>query len=92
MYLELLSVKVEHMSDRTIRASEIADYLYCRRAWWLSRVEGYDAKNVRVLEGGHRYHGAHGRLVGRSLLARRLSYLFVFLAVAVFVFLLMSNL
>ena len=79
------------MSDKVISASEVAEYVFCRRAWWLNRVAGYESENVRGLEKGSAYHTAHGNLVSRSLFARRLSYALVFLAVAVFVFLLVSG-
>lgn len=79
------------MSERTVRASEISDYLFCRRAWWLQRVAGYARENMRELEEGTSYHSTHGHLVRRSLIARRLAYLFVFLAVATFVFLLVGG-
>jgi hypothetical protein len=32
-----LAVELEHMSEKYVRASDIADYIYCRRSWWLSR-------------------------------------------------------
>lgn len=79
------------MSDRTIRASEIAEYVYCRRAWWLSRVAGYAAENAELLEEGTAYHRAHGSRTQRALLARRLAYLLMFAAVGIFVFLLVRG-
>ena len=79
------------MSDKTIRASEIAEYVYCRRAWWLSRVGGYQADNVRRLQQGTAYHQAHQGRSRRAVLARRLAYLLVFAAVSIFVFLLVQG-
>lgn len=76
------------MSEQLIRAREIGDYVYCCRSWWLSRVAGYQSRNVKELARGVEYHQMHGRLVGRAVLARRVAYLLVFLAVAVFVFVL----
>lgn len=76
------------MSEQLIRAREISDYVYCRRSWWLSRVAGYQSRNIEAMERGVAYHEMHGRLVGRAVLARRVAYLLVFLAVAVFVFVL----
>ena len=72
-----------------IRAREIGDYVYCRRSWWLSRVAGYQSGNVKEMARGEAYHQMHGRLVGRAVLARRVAYVLVFLAVAVFVFVLL---
>ena len=80
------------MSEQLIRAREIGDYVYCRRSWWLSRVAGYQSRNVKQMADGVAYHEMHGRLVGRAVLARRVAYLFVFLSVAVFVFVLVYGL
>ena len=79
------------MSDRIIRASEIAEYVYCRRAWWLSRVAGYTPENVEELSAGSRYHQKHGSLVSRARYARGFAYVLVFLAVSIFVFLLVRG-
>ena len=38
MLLPPFCIKLEHMSDQLIRASEIAEYVYCHRAWWLRRA------------------------------------------------------
>lgn len=76
------------MSEQLIRAREIGDYVYCNRSWWLSRVAGYQSRNVEEMANGVAYHEMHGRLVGRAVLARRVAYLLVFIAVAVFVFVL----
>ncbi|RRR67816.1 MAG: hypothetical protein EI684_18390 [Candidatus Viridilinea halotolerans] len=51
----------------TIRASEVAEYTFCARAWWLRRVAG-----VRPTTGGARRaagirrHARHGVLVRLS--------------------------
>ena len=49
--------------DPIIRASELAQYEYCARAWWLHRVKGYRSANVKALERGTARHRAHGRVV-----------------------------
>lgn len=48
---------------RVVRASEIGEYLYCHRAWWLRHVQGYQSANVRELAAGTAAHAAHGRVV-----------------------------
>jgi len=50
-----------------IRASELAQYAYCAKAWWLGSVEGVQPSNVRQLEAGtaaHEQHGAQVALAG----------------------------
>lgn len=79
------------MSYSWIRASEIADYVYCRRAWWLRRVQGAAPANTTQLEAGTRHHAAHGRLVRRSIWAQRVAYIALFCAVAVLVFRLLTT-
>ncbi len=76
------------MSESLIRASEIAEYLYCRRAWWLSRVAGYEVQESEAMAAGVAYHRRHGALAWRARAARGLAYLLVFMAVAVFTYLL----
>ncbi len=49
-------------SSRVIRASELAQYAYCAKAWWLGSVMGLRTTNTRALERGeatHRLHGQH---------------------------------
>jgi hypothetical protein len=79
------------MSYPWIRASEIATYAYCRRAWWLRRVGGVAPQNVRQLKHGTQYHRQHGRKVQGAVWSRRLALALVFMAVAFFVFQLMSG-
>lgn len=83
--------KIEHMSYPWIRASEISDYVYCRRAWWLRRVRAVASTNVTRMRAGTEHHQRHGRLVEQSVWARRLAYLVLFCAVAVLVFELLSG-
>lgn len=77
------------MSDHWIRASEIGDYLYCRRSWWLKRSRGIAAGNVRELERGTRHHRRHGRIVAQSIWMRRAAYLLIFVVVALLTYQLM---
>ena len=51
---------------RWIRASEIGEYSYCRRAWWLRHVAGYVPAGRERRERGVALHAAHGRHVALS--------------------------
>ncbi len=55
-----------------IRASEIGEYVYCSRAWWLRRVAGLepDAATQERMARGTVLHQRHGRAVfgSRALL------------------------
>jgi hypothetical protein len=74
------------MSYSWIRASEIGDYVYCRRAWWLRRVRSVASINTPHFEAGIRHHQAHNQLVERSVWARRIAFAIIFIAVAVLVY------
>ena len=68
------------MSVNWINASEIAEYLYCNRAWWLKRVMDAPSQNVRELEQGETFHDEHASTVVQAQTNRRFAYLFVLLA------------
>ncbi len=51
------------MKDRVIRASEIGQYSYCARAWWLAQVRDLPPRNVEELESGRAEHHRHGQAV-----------------------------
>jgi len=51
------------VADRFIRASEIGEYEFCARAWWLGRVLGREHENPHQLAAGRRRHVQHGRTV-----------------------------
>lgn len=58
---------------KTIRASEIGTYLYCRRAWWYQR-QGKENENRAELLGGQELHARHGRAVFTAGLMKLLAY------------------
>lgn len=70
---------------KVLRASEIGEYLFCRRAWWLRHVQGYQSANVRELTEGTAAHVTHGRLVGAAAGLRALAVLVLLIAFALFV-------
>lgn len=47
---------------RTLRASEIGSYLYCRRAWWY-HLKGHESQNQAELAAGSSLHRQHGQRV-----------------------------
>jgi CRISPR/Cas system-associated exonuclease Cas4 (RecB family) len=49
-----------------IRASEVGEYVYCARAWWLRRVAGLDPAGHERRELGTALHRRHGRAVAGS--------------------------
>lgn len=83
------------MSDgrrRTIRASEIGQYAYCARAWWLGSVEGLPSGHRQEMAAGEATHQRHGQGVRASLGLGRLAYAVLLLAVVVGVVWLISGL
>lgn len=62
-----------------IRASEIGNYLYCRRAWWY-RKQGLESENQAELAGGTELHRRHGRQVIASGLTRTLAIILILAA------------
>ena len=59
------------MTNRIIRASEIGQYMFCAKAWWLGAIEGVEPANVRELEAGTWAHARHGRTVAFAGFLRR---------------------
>jgi hypothetical protein len=49
--------------DRIIRASELGQYSFCAKAWWLGSVEGVPSANVREMDAGTSAHEQHGQAV-----------------------------
>lgn len=52
--------------DRVIRASELAQYGFCARAWWLGNVRGVAPANTADLRRGTFAHAWHGRAVAAA--------------------------
>lgn len=42
-----------------IRASELAEYSFCRRAWWLNTMKGVPSHNQAALARGIQIHHRH---------------------------------
>lgn len=67
-------------AHRVIRASEVGQYAYCARAWWLGQIQELDSANIREMAQGDQAHKAHGGLVASYRRVRRLAYAVLFLA------------
>lgn len=52
--------------SQTIRASEVADFTYCARSWWLRRVAGEEPTGHERRTAGVLLHARHGRAVSMS--------------------------
>ncbi|HKC66101.1 MAG TPA: hypothetical protein VKB86_20825 [Pyrinomonadaceae bacterium] len=73
----------------SIRASEVGEYVFCARAWWL-RIEGHEpTSGHEAREAGERWHMKHGRGVASVGRLRRLAAYSALLAVALAVLLLL---
>lgn len=80
------------MSYKIIKASELAEYAYCHRAWWFSHVAGIKPLNQEARMTGTAYHARHQALVRRAAWGRRAAYVLVFFSVCIFIFLLIRGL
>ena len=76
---------MDKRSRRVIRASEVGQYLYCARAWWLGSIQGAPSVNTRELAEGEAAHRRHGRTVwaSRALIVLALALLLLALAIIV---------
>ena len=79
------------MSERIIRASEIGQYDYCARAWWLGSVEGVVSSNTRELQAGTLAHEQHGRAVGRAARLQQGAVVLLLAGIALLAWLLISS-
>jgi hypothetical protein len=81
----VLRQKVLLGRKRVIRASELAQYGYCRKAWWLGSVEGIASSNVEALVRGTRAHRAHGQAAWWARALPVIAALLFFIAVLILV-------
>jgi hypothetical protein len=66
--------------NRILRAAEIAEYLYCHRAWWLRRVAGIEPSSQDDMEMGLTRHLTHARQIRQAERLARIAFVFVALA------------
>jgi len=70
-------------TSQVIRASELGEYAYCARAWWLGRVLGYRPANLERLAAGEAAHVRHGQEVVSYHRLQRWAYVLLALALLV---------
>jgi len=70
-------------TERIVRASEVGQYAFCARAWWLGSVEGRPSAHRREMAAGEAAHRRHGQQVRVSAALARLAYLLLALAAVV---------
>jgi len=61
--------------DRVIRASELGQYSFCAKAWWLGSVEGVPSANIREMDAGTSVHEQHGQAVWLSAWLGRVGWI-----------------
>ncbi|RPI86938.1 MAG: hypothetical protein EHM41_06735 [Chloroflexi bacterium] len=66
---------------KTIRASEIGSFLYCRRAWFYQR-QGVESANTAEMASGTELHYRHGRRVLVNSCLQGLAYLLLLTSLA----------
>lgn len=69
---------------RFIRASEIGEYVYCGRAWWLHHSVGLEPAGRERREYGTALHTQHGRQVWFSHLLLVAAVVLIALAFVLF--------
>jgi CRISPR/Cas system-associated exonuclease Cas4 (RecB family) len=65
---------------RVIRASEIGEYLFCKRAWWL-RLQGMKSENRKALAAGTAEHEELARRVALTGCLRTAAFLLFLTAI-----------
>jgi len=79
------------MSERIIRASEIGQYDFCAKAWWLGAIDGVPAANTAELQAGTHWHAAHSRVVNRARHLQQGAVMLVALGVILLALFLITN-
>ncbi len=64
-----------------VRASEIGQFVFCERAWWLGVVQGYRSVNDAALAAGTQAHARHGRNVAASQRWQQVGYVLLVVGV-----------
>jgi CRISPR/Cas system-associated exonuclease Cas4 (RecB family) len=78
-------------TKKTVRASEIGNYLFCQRAWWYAR-QGIKSRNQVELAGGAAYHEEHAGQARRILIRQIVGYLLLLAALLLMAYALAAHL
>ena len=70
--------------DEIISASEIGQWTYCNRAWYLAHL-GEVSQNAEEMIRGEAHHQRHSRGVARTQMLYRLAMIFIALGIALIV-------
>lgn len=71
--------------ERILRASEIGEYVFCHRAWWLHRVKGLESANRAQMLSGVALHVDHGLSIQRAGRLQRGAFVLLALAILLLV-------
>ena len=74
----------ESGKQKVINASEIGNYLYCRRSWWYA-LQGIPSENQQSLADGKVEHQKIGRQIRQVKLIRRVLLVLLILLIAALV-------
>ena len=67
------------------KASEIGEFVYCNRAWWLHHIEGLEGTNRAALDAGRAQHARHGASVRRAAQLKRGALVVIAAAIALLI-------
>lgn len=65
---------------RTLRASELGSFIYCRRAWWYQH-QRLSSENQSKLNFGSQFHQTHARNIKLAGVYKYLALFFLTLAI-----------
>jgi hypothetical protein len=68
------------MPPRVLRASEIGEYLFCKRAWWLHR-QGVEPSNRAAREAGIAAHESHAKVIAWTGCLRTIAFILLLAAI-----------
>ncbi len=63
------------------KASEIGEFVYCHKAWWLHHIRSNAPANREVLEAGRVHHARHGAQVQQAAWVRKAAVVLVGVAI-----------